>query len=110
MSNQFSLMLSMLFLATLIIFSGELINYQKEYAIFNSDMNQIAHHLQVYGYDIYYLCEVDTKYNLNSVRCKNEETDQGEIYYLSCSKKYQSFTNMFSFMNKDFVCNIPIYR
>lgn len=105
MSNQFGLMLSLLFLFYAIIFSGELISYQESNAKFLANVNQIAHHLQIYGNEENYLEEMKSNYNLKEISCSENDN----CLYLECYKEYKSLTSLCSFLDTDFKCTLYIY-
>ena len=110
MSNQVSLIISMIFLAILLMFSGELISYQQIHAAFINDVGQIAHHLQVYGYDERYVDYVQLDYSMDSFECTYEVQYDTEIMKIKATKDYKSMMKMFSFMDSKMTYSATIYR
>lgn len=111
MSNQVGLMLSFIFLAFFIVFSSEIISYQQFSAICLSKTSNVAIYIQNNGYKEYDQDLLEQLEYFESYEIVKENASNGFVaYHLSTTNEYTSFTEMFSYLNQDVICELTVYR
>ena len=110
MSNQISLMLSSIFLAIFILFSGEIILSQTMNAKAMAQTEQIGLYLQKNGFYRGLLDDVNKDNKFLDIEVKTVRDRVNGIYYYTITtyKEYDSLTKMFDFMDKTIVCEIAV--
>ncbi len=112
MSNNFGLMLSMIFLSLFIVLSGEIISYQQTSAIAMSKTSIIASFIERNGYNEITINNLEvTKYfdrfEMNIDR--NVETGIAN-YCLTTYKQYNAISKVYSFFSGEITCELVICR
>ena len=111
MSNQVGLILSFIFLSFFIVFSGEIISYQRFSATCLSKTNHIALYIQKNGYDIDDNLLIEQLDYFDEYLISSEDKENGFIaYHLSTTTEYEAFSSMFEFLSKDVSFQLTIYR
>lgn len=108
MSNSVGLMLSFIFLALFIVFSGELIAYQTKTAQSLNITNTLAVHIEKYGYDAQEFNSLNEVDYFDSVLVFKQNQDDCVVYEIHTMKKYESFSEFFSFMNQSIRCRVYV--
>lgn len=112
MSNQIGLMISSIFLAIFIIFSGEIIAYQKINAKAMTATEQIGLYVQKNGFYRGLLDDVDKEEFFTDIKISTKRDGTNKIYYYTVTtyKEYNSISNIFSFMDQTIICNITVCK
>ena len=112
MSNQIGLMISSIFLAIFIIFSGEIIACQTISAKAMTATEQIGLYVQKNGFYRGLLDDVDKEGLFTDIKISTKRDADNKIYYYTITtyKEYSSFSNIFNFMDRTIVCNITVCK
>lgn len=112
MSNNFSLMLSLIFLSLFILFSGEVAIYQQTVSKTLAMTNDLAVYIEKNGYDEDVISEFDyiNYFTALDVDVKTSISSGITTYKLTTKKDYKAMSSIYSFMSQTIVCNITVYR
>lgn len=112
MSNNFSLMLSLIFLSLFILFSGEVVIYQQTVSKTLAITNDLAIFIEKNGYEEDVINELDSVnyFTTVNVDAKRSMTSGITTYKLTTTKDYKAMSSIYSFMSQTIVCNITVYR
>ena len=105
MDNQIGLVISLLFLSVFIMFSYEVISYQKSIAKALIETNDIAIQIQKSGYNDGMFVSHNT---FKKVEVEKQEFDTHMQYKITTIMPYRCEINFFDFSNEDITTNIYV--
>ena len=111
MSNQVGLILSFIFLSIFILLSGEVITYQQVSVKAMSHLNELAIHIQNYGYDDIEFIQLSSYEYFDKVEVNVIENEDYFITYKIIGyKEYEYATKFLNYGFDDIVCNLSVTR